>query len=77
VSVQTCVGLLNRDPSVAGAAYALITQNDAEWLADTDKICVDGVKYSRGPCAGAAGRGLRTPLTPRAALLKVPGLQAV
>ena len=70
VAVQTCVGLMNRDPSVAGAAYSLIGSRDAEWLADTDKICVEGVKYSRGPCAGSARHGPRTPLTPRATLLR-------
>ena len=70
VAVQTCVGLLNRDPSVAGAAYSLIGDRDAEWLADTDKICVEGIKYSRGPCAGPAGLGPRTPVTPRTTLLR-------
>lgn len=70
VAVQTCVGLLNRDPSVAGAAYTLTTQGDAEWLSDTDKICVAGLNYSTGACAGAAGHGPRTPLTPRDALLQ-------
>ena len=34
VAVQTCVGLLNRDPSVAGAAYTLSNgKHDADWLA--------------------------------------------
>ena len=70
VALQVCVGLLNRDPTVAGAAYTLIGTRDAEWLADTDEICVDGVKYSRGPCTGAAGHGPRTPLTSGATLLR-------
>jgi len=61
------VGLLNRDTSVAGAAFSLITQRDAEWLADTDSICIDGVNYTAGLCAGSAPR---TRLTSRAALLQ-------
>lgn len=78
VAVQTCVGLLNRDPSVAGAAYTLLDYTDAEWLADTDKICVAGFNYTkaydgtvtRGAC-GTDGTGPRTtPLTPRATLLQ-------
>ena len=67
VAVQTCVGLLNRDTSVAGAAFSLITQRDAEWLADTDSFCIDGVNYTAGLCAGSAPR---TRLTSRAALLQ-------
>ena len=69
IAVQTCAGLLNRDPSVAGAVYTLVEQLDADWLADTDMICIEGVKYSAGPCAAGAG-GPRTPLTPRRVLLQ-------
>ena len=72
VAVQTCVGLMNRDPSVAGAAYTLLDTVDPEWLADTDKICVAGFNYTnvtrRGfPCQATAPR---LPLTPRAKLLQ-------
>jgi hypothetical protein len=70
VAVQTCVGLLNRDPSVAGAAYTLMDGQDLGWLADTNKICVAGANYTSGPCAGATGHGPRTPLTPRATLMQ-------
>jgi hypothetical protein len=71
VAVQTCVGLLNRDPSVAGAAYTLLDYMDPEWLADTDRICVAGFNYTRGACGAAAdGPSPRTPLTPRANLLQ-------
>jgi hypothetical protein len=46
VAVQTCVGLLNRDASVAGAAYTLVGDQDPAWLADTDGVCIAGVNYS-------------------------------
>ena len=58
VAVQTCAGLLNRDPSVAGAVFTLQGAgpeswnfpdgkfDDPGWLADTDGICVAGVAYS-------------------------------
>ena len=55
VAVQTCVGLLNRDPSMAGAAYTLLDDTDPEWLADTDKICITGFNYTRGPCRAGGG----------------------
>jgi hypothetical protein len=70
VAVQTCVGLLNRDPSVAGAAYTLLDDTDPGWLADTDKICVTGFNYTRGPCRAGGPGGPRTPVTPRASLLQ-------
>jgi hypothetical protein len=38
IALLTCVGLFNRSPSVAGAAYAVTGASDLEWLADVDGI---------------------------------------
>lgn len=38
VAVQVCVGLFNRNPASAGAAYTVQSSYDREWLADTDGI---------------------------------------
>ena len=61
VAVQTCVGLLNRDVSVAGAVYTLMGDEDPAWLADTDGVCIAGVNYSdpvhgRDPAFAACAR---------------------
>jgi hypothetical protein len=38
MAVQVCVGLFNRDDTVAGTAYSFFKTNDKEWLADTEGI---------------------------------------
>jgi hypothetical protein len=86
VAVQTCAGLMNRDPSVAGAVFTLQGGSgdefdDPGWLADTDGVCVAGIKYSaecawppHGVCAASAacakpGAPVH-PVTPRAEFLR-------
>jgi hypothetical protein len=38
ISVAVCSGLFNRDTSISGAAYLLYSQDDLDWLEDTDGI---------------------------------------